>query len=127
MEEYRLSQFIKKHISTLFSMQLKVFEKYLESCFFKHKNMQETKSLKWIYDENEAFVDHHTSYLGDEFYQKLLNYKEKKNEKTPKKKARIQQNPDKAHPEKNHISKEDDSASPSKVKIELKSSLPLPE
>jgi hypothetical protein len=39
--------------------------------------MQETKSLKWSYDENEAFVDHHTSYLGEEFYAKLLNYKEK--------------------------------------------------
>lgn len=90
LEEYSLSKFIKKHIPKLFSMQLKVFEKYLESCFFKHKSMQDTKTLKWIYEENEAFVDHHTSYLGEEFYGKLLNYKEKKQKtQTPNKKAKI--------------------------------------
>jgi hypothetical protein len=62
-------------------MEMKVFERYLESCFFKHKSMKETKSLKWNYDEDEAYVDYHTSFLGEEFYMKLLNYKEKKNEK----------------------------------------------
>lgn len=72
--EYRLSQFIRKHFSTLFSLELKIFERYLDTCFFKHKSMKETKSLKWIFKEDEAYIDFHTSYLGNEFY-KLLNYK----------------------------------------------------
>lgn len=37
--------------------------------------MQETKTLEWFFEEDEAFVDFHTSYLGDEFYEKLLNYR----------------------------------------------------
>lgn len=78
--EYRLSQFIRKHFSTLFSLQLKIFEKFLESCFFKHKSMKDTKSLKWIFKEDEALIDFHTSYLGNEFY-KQLNYKPEKIDK----------------------------------------------
>jgi hypothetical protein len=42
--------------------------------------MKETKSLKWIFKEDEAYIDFHTSYLGNEFY-KLLNYKPEKIDK----------------------------------------------
>jgi len=37
--------------------------------------------LKWVFDEDEVFVDFHTSYLGQEFYGKLLDYKSQKQEK----------------------------------------------
>ena len=37
--------------------------------------MLETKTLEWFFEEDEAYVDFHTSYLGDEFYEKLLNYR----------------------------------------------------
>ena len=64
LEDYSMSQFIKKHITTLLAMELKVFEKYLDYCFFKHKNMKETKTIPWDYDEDEVYIDFHTSYLG---------------------------------------------------------------
>jgi hypothetical protein len=75
LEDHRLSQFIRKDFSFLLDLNMKIFEKYLESCFFKHISMRTTKTVRWVFEEDEAFVDFHTSYLGEEFYQKLLNYR----------------------------------------------------
>jgi hypothetical protein len=78
LSEFRLSKFVRKHFSELLGMGLTVYEKYLGSCMFKHASMKQTKSLKWVFDKDEAFVDFHTSYIGDDFYEKLLNGRTKK-------------------------------------------------
>ena len=71
--EYRISKFTKKHFSELLGMGLKIFEKYLDTCMFKNACMRQTKAVKWEFSQDEAIVDSHTSYMGDFFFEKLLD------------------------------------------------------
>ena len=54
-------------------MELKIFLKYLDFCFFKHKSMEKTRELKWTIEDEEVFIDYHTSYVGDHFYDQVLS------------------------------------------------------
>ena len=78
MKGFRLSKFIRKHFSELLNMGLCIFEKYLDTCMFKHACMNQTKAIKWVFTKDEAIVDFHTSYIGEQFLEKLLNFKKPK-------------------------------------------------
>lgn len=68
LPDYRISGFIRQHFDDLFSLNLKSFKKYLEVCFFKHRSLNEVKTVKWTLDTNEDFIDYHTSFIGGDFY-----------------------------------------------------------
>jgi hypothetical protein len=69
--EYRLSQFVKKHFTYMFSLELDTFEAFIETCFFKHAYMIESKPMIWPFKEDEVYRDFHTSYLNSAFESKL--------------------------------------------------------
>jgi len=54
-------------------MELEVFFRYLDCCFFKHKSMEKPKELKWNIEDEEVYIDYHTSYIGDHFYNQVLS------------------------------------------------------
>jgi len=35
--------------------------------------MEKTRELKWTIDDEEVFIDYHTSYIGDHFYDQVLS------------------------------------------------------
>jgi len=47
--------------------------------------MEKTRELKWTLEEGEVFIDHHTSYIGNHFYDTVLSF-ETANSKQEKKK-----------------------------------------
>ena len=71
LPEFRVSNFIRHHFEELFALSLPSFNKYLKTSIFKHHKMQKTHSLPWKFeDEDEFFIDHHTSYIGQDFISK---------------------------------------------------------
>ena len=70
--DYKLSPFIRNHFNDMFQMGLTEFEAYLNICFFKHESQKQTKNVVWNIDADEDFVDFYTSYIGNDFYQRLL-------------------------------------------------------
>lgn len=56
-------------------MGLTIFEQYLDVCFYKHESLKQTKNVKWTLEGDEDFIDFHTSYIGNDFYQRLLHQK----------------------------------------------------
>ena len=73
LPRYRLSIFVKKHFNYLFAQELETFEEFLETCFFQHSNMLEPRSMNWNFEEEEVYRDYHTSYLNEEFDEKLMD------------------------------------------------------
>jgi len=35
--------------------------------------MEKTRELKWTIEDEEVFIDYHTSYVGDHFYDQVLS------------------------------------------------------
>jgi hypothetical protein len=55
-------------------MNLTLFERFLNVCTFKHVSMKDTKTLKWTFEEDEIFFDHHTSYTNEALFERLGHY-----------------------------------------------------
>jgi hypothetical protein len=71
LPDLRVGKFIRKHYTDLFASGLNTFDRYLDSCMFKHPRMMKTEMFKWEGDEEEMLIDHHTGYLGDDFKSEL--------------------------------------------------------
>lgn len=70
LEDLSLSKYLLHHFAQLFTMELTSFHSFLDSCVFQLPKMRQIKEVKWNHKEDEIYVDYHTSYLSEHFYEK---------------------------------------------------------
>lgn len=90
VKHYRFSKYIRHHFDTMFEMDIVSFYQYLDTCTFQHLNMHRTYEVEWTSNEEEIYLDYHTSFLGETF---LKKFKRVEDEKGKAGSAKILQDP----------------------------------